>query len=77
MITQCAIEVLTMQRKTDDPRSIHFHANRIHRTNGLWYFETREGDDVGPFDSKEEARKELSRFMAETGVEMSDQNSTP
>jgi hypothetical protein len=71
------MEVIIMQRKTDDPRSIHFHANRIHRTNGLWYFETREGDDVGPFDSKEEARKELSRFMAETGAEMSDQNSTP
>ena len=77
MITQCAIEVLTMQRKTDDLRSIHFHANRIHRTNGLWYFETREGDNVGPFDSKEEARTALSRFMAETGAEMSDQNSTP
>jgi hypothetical protein len=71
------MEVIFMQRKTDDPRSIHFHANRIHRTNGLWYFETREGDDVGPFDSKEEARKELSRFMAETGAEMSDQDSTP
>ena len=76
MITQCAIEVLTMRRKTDDPRSIHFHANRIHRTNGLWYFETREGDNVGPFDSKEEARKELSRFMAEAGAEMSGQKST-
>ncbi len=50
MITQGAIEVLTMQRKTDDPGSIHFHANRVHRTNGLWYFETREGDNVGPFD---------------------------
>lgn len=77
MITQDAIEVLKMQRKTDDPGSIHFHANRIHRTNGLWYFETREGDNVGPFDSKEEARKALSRFMVETGTELSDQNSTP
>ena len=66
-----------MQRKTDDPRSIHFHANRIHRTNGLWYFETREGDNVGPFGSQEEARKELSRFMAETGAEISDKNPTP
>jgi hypothetical protein len=66
-----------MQRKTDDPRSIHFHANRIHRTNGLWYFETREGDNVGPFYSKEEAGRELSRFIAEAGSEMSDQNSIP
>ena len=35
MITHNAIEVLTMQRKTDDPGSIHFYANRIHRINGL------------------------------------------
>lgn len=65
-----------MQRKTDDPRSIHFHAKRIHRTNGRWYFETREGGNVGPFDSKEEARNALSRFMAEIGAEISNQNST-
>ena len=66
-----------MQRKTDNPRSMHFHTNRIHRTNGYWYFETREGDNVGPFDSKEEARKELSRFMAETVVETPGQNPNP
>lgn len=74
MITHNAIEVLTMRRKTDNPRSMHFHANRIHRTNGYWYFETREGDNVGPFDSKEEARKELSRFMAETVAETAGPN---
>ena len=74
MITHNAIEVLTMRRKTDNPRSMHFHANRIHRTNGYWYFETREGDNVGPFDFKEEARKELSRFMAETVAETAGQN---
>ena len=66
-----------MQRKTDDPRSIHFHVKRIHRTNGLWYFETREGGNVGPFGSQEEARKELSRFMAETVAETAGQNPNP
>jgi len=64
-----------MQRKTDDPRTLRFHANRIHRINGLWYFETREGDNIGPFDSKEEAGKELSRFMAKVETEISGQNS--
>lgn len=65
-----------MQRKTDDPRTLHFHANRLHRINGLWYFETREGENVGPFDSKEAAGKELSRFMAKVEAESSDKNST-
>ena len=28
-----------------------------------WYFTTREGDDVGPFETKQEAEEALSLFL--------------
>jgi Domain of unknown function (DUF6316) len=37
------VEETTMQRSTDPPTGVHFHAERIHRINGLWYYLTREG----------------------------------
>ena len=30
---------------------------------GNWYFTTREGKSMGPFDTKEEARQGLSDFL--------------
>ena len=29
----------------------------------LWYFRTRDGDDVGPFRYRSEAENNLNRFM--------------
>ena len=29
----------------------------------LWYFRTRDGDDVGPFRYRSEAENNLDRFM--------------
>lgn len=58
-----------MQRKTDDPRSIHFHASRIHRINGLWYFQTREGGNIGPFESREHAENQVALLYPETRTE--------
>jgi hypothetical protein len=32
--------------------------------SGLWYFRTREGNDIGPFRYKSEAEEMLNRFIA-------------
>lgn len=53
-----------MQRKSDRPLEVHFHANRIHSINEAWYFLTREGANVGPFESKKSAENELSLYLA-------------
>lgn len=55
-----------MQRKSDDPRSSHFHANRVHCLNGKWYFLTREGGNIGPFESREQAEIQLALLLPET-----------
>ena len=48
-----------MQRKTDAIEAVHFQADRIHNLNGRWYFLTREGGNIGPFESKRQAEKSL------------------
>lgn len=53
-----------MKRKTDTHDSVRFNAHRINCINGQWYFLTREGVNVGPFDSKAIVEKELAMFLA-------------
>tara|TARA_R110002072_G_scaffold77138_1_gene180284 strand:- start:10712 stop:10897 length:186 start_codon:yes stop_codon:yes gene_type:complete len=60
-----------MKRKLDDPLEVHFHADRIHNLNGRWYFLTREGDNIGPFESKKQAEKELALFLSKSRTDSS------
>jgi len=36
---------------------------RIFNMENCWYFSTREGSDVGPFDSRDEANSGLEDFL--------------
>lgn len=38
-------------------------SSRIFNMESHWYFSTREGTDVGPFDSREEANGGLQDFL--------------
>jgi hypothetical protein len=51
---------LTDTQKTDFKRS-----DRVFSRSGLWYFHTREGNDVGPFRYRDEAELMLSKFIQE------------
>ena len=42
---------------------VPFRSNRIHNINGQWYFLTREGQNIGPFATKDDAEAGLARFM--------------
>jgi len=37
--------------------------SRFFKKDDLWYFSTREGIDIGPFDSKEEASEGASVYL--------------
>ncbi len=52
-----------MQRRTDHRQTIFFRADRFHRINGWWYFLTREGANVGPFENKQRAQFELELML--------------
>ena len=44
---------------------VPFRNERYFCANGAWYFETRGGAQMGPFDSKEEMEGELMMFIRE------------
>ena len=52
-----------MQRHTDHRQAMYFRTDRFHRTNGYWYFLTREGNNVGPFENNKSAERELGYFL--------------
>jgi hypothetical protein len=35
----------------------------VYSLRDLWYFKTREGDEIGPFRYRSEAESNLDRFM--------------
>jgi hypothetical protein len=57
-------------RDNEQPKT-WFRSERVFMSNGKWYFHTREGVDVGPYDSQFEAEieagmlKELLRECAD------------
>ncbi len=38
-------------------------SDRIYTDQELWYFRTREGDNIGPFRYKSEAESNLEKFL--------------
>lgn len=51
------------QRKDDPKEAPHFRTHRIHAINSDWYFLTREGQNIGPFSTKEAAEAGLAEFL--------------
>src|SRR5262245_50640076 len=51
---------LRVQYRKNEPVKTWFRSHRIFRSNEFWYFHTREGIDVGPFNSEFEAQVESS-----------------
>lgn len=44
-------------RKDEEPKT-WFRSERVFNSNGMWYFHTREGIDVGPYKTQFEAEVE-------------------
>ncbi|MFZ5755661.1 MAG: DUF6316 family protein [Pseudomonadota bacterium] len=50
-------------RVGEDGKKRFFRSQRISVSNGKFYFSTREGTLEGPFDTREEAERELAMFI--------------
>lgn len=44
-------------RSNEQPRT-WFRSERVYHMNGAWFFRTREGVDLGPYESQSEAEVE-------------------
>lgn len=42
--------------RNGEPQKHWYRSNRFFQVEGIWFFSTREGLDVGPFDSENDAR---------------------
>ena len=49
-----------MEYRKNERAKTWFRSHRVFRSNEFWYFQTREGIDVGPFKSEFEAQVESS-----------------
>jgi len=48
--------------------SFHYRSERVFDEQGLWYFRTREGENLGPFRYETEARQMLNNFINDIHV---------
>jgi len=60
---QNASNNLVSPRKGESATQARFRANRLFSSGSAWYFSTREGQDQGPFISKEQAEQAISEFI--------------
>jgi len=68
-------------RRGDETDDLHFRTNRLFTVNHYWYFATREGEDIGPFQDRQHAELALAAFIAqrmseETGKQIAPVNGT-
>ena len=60
---------MAKRRKTQKPRRgeigpvTYYRTDRFYSENGGWYFKTREGEELGPFDDKAEAKEALEMHI--------------
>lgn len=57
--------ICEMRTRRNEPERVFFRSDRFFSGNGQWYFETREGVNHGPFDTREEAEQQLEKFLQE------------
>ena len=55
--------MMEQQRRTDSEPTRHFRSDRFFIVSGSWYFTTRESEDFGPFDNREEADTKLTQYL--------------
>lgn len=52
-----------MGRATDTADTTFFQSDRFFRSEGMWFFVTREGIDFGPFTLRYDGEKALARYI--------------
>jgi hypothetical protein len=51
-----------MASRAGEPEKMRFRSSHVFPANGKWYFNTREGIDVGPFDTRSDAEINSTRL---------------
>ncbi|MBL4607859.1 MAG: hypothetical protein JKY01_08535 [Pseudomonadales bacterium] len=54
---------MTEKRCGETDTKTYYRTDRFYSEEGGWYAKLREGDELGPFDSKDEAKQGLVDFI--------------
>jgi hypothetical protein len=54
-----------MPRKTDKDKKVYFQMDRFVQQNGEWFYDSREGVQRGPFETREDAEADLVFYILE------------
>lgn len=54
-----------MPRKDDSITKFRFRSHRVNCINSQWYFLMRDGENIGPYATKEDAKKHLTSYLNE------------
>ena len=52
-----------MEYRKNESEKVWFRTDRCFSVDGKWFFTTREGEDVGPFGSRQKAIRGVSRYI--------------
>ena len=58
-----------MKHRAGETHTIPFRSERYFCSNGVWYFQTRGGQQKGPYIDKQEMEAELLLFIREKSME--------
>ena len=53
----------TMSNRAGENGKVPARSGRFLKKEGYWYYSTREGVDIGPFDSREDAEVGVGEFI--------------
>ena len=51
------------EKRNGEDGAVPIRTDRFFAVNSAWYFATREGASIGPFENKREAQKGLEDFL--------------
>jgi len=60
---QAARVLMMADKRNGEAGAVPMRTDRFFAVNSAWYFATREGASIGPFEDKTEAQRGLSDFL--------------
>jgi hypothetical protein len=57
------VEMMVSDRRDGELGAVPMRTDRFFAVNSAWYFATREGASIGPFESKFDAQRGLGDFI--------------
>ena len=55
---------MTVRRTDIHDSTVYYQTGRIAQQNSEWFYMTREGKQIGPFERREDAEGDLTAFIA-------------